>query len=136
MERILLAIDGSDAAARAIPYASALAPNADGRVHVVTVVERGRHDAPTNDLESDREACAILDHALAQLKAAGADATGEVRHAFIGSVATEIIRAAHEDHADVIVMGTRGLTEFSALVVGSVTHNVLHAADLPVLLVR
>jgi nucleotide-binding universal stress UspA family protein len=33
-------------------------------------------------------------------------------------------------------MGTRGLTEFSALVVGSVAHKVLHVADLPVLLVR
>jgi nucleotide-binding universal stress UspA family protein len=136
IERVLLAIDGSEPSARAIPYAAALVPTPAGHVRVVTVVERGRQDTPTYDVESDGEACAILDHALVQLKAAGADASGEVRHAFIGGVANEIIRAAHEDEADVIVMGTRGLTEFSALVVGSVTHNVLHAADLPVLLVR
>ena len=136
IERVLLAIDGSDPSVRAIPCAESLVPKASGHVRVVTVVERGRRDGVTHDVESDTEARALVDHAVAQLNAGGAEADGEVRHAFVGGVAGEILRAAHEDAADAIVMGTRGLTEFSALVVGSVTHTVLHAADLPVLLVR
>lgn len=136
IERVLLAIDGSDPSVRAIPYAGSLVPDGAGHVHVVTVVERGRHEGETYDVESDAQARALIDHAMEQLSAVGAKVDGEVRHAFIGGVAGEILRAAHEDEADVIVMGTRGLSEFSALVVGSVTHKVLHVADLPVLLVR
>ena len=136
IKRALLSIDGSDPSLRAIPYAAGLVSGASGHVHVVTIVERGRHDGATYDVEDDAEARAMVDRAIGQLRTDGADADGEVRHAWIGGVAAEILRAAHETDADVIVMGTRGLTEFSALVVGSVTHKVLHVADLPVLLVR
>jgi nucleotide-binding universal stress UspA family protein len=33
-------------------------------------------------------------------------------------------------------MGTRGLSDFSGLLVGSVAHKVIHHADCPVLVVR
>ncbi len=136
IERILLSIDGSEPSRRAIPYAGALAATPPAHVRVATVVERGRQEGTAADVERDSEAQVLVDGAVEQLRASGVDAAADVRHAFIGGVADEILRAAHEDRADVIVMGSRGLTEFSALVVGSVTHKVLDEADLPVLLVR
>jgi nucleotide-binding universal stress UspA family protein len=48
----------------------------------------------------------------------------------------EILRVATEVDADLIVMGTRGLTDWSGLLLGSVAHKVLHMAECPVLLVR
>jgi nucleotide-binding universal stress UspA family protein len=39
-------------------------------------------------------------------------------------------------NADLIVMGTRGMTEWKSLVLGGVANKVLHHATCPVLLVR
>jgi nucleotide-binding universal stress UspA family protein len=84
----------------------------------------------------EREAQSLVCEAVAGPVAGGAEARGEIRHCRIGGVAAQIFRTAHELDAEVIVMGTRGLTEFPALAIGSLTHTVLHVADLPVLLVR
>jgi nucleotide-binding universal stress UspA family protein len=36
----------------------------------------------------------------------------------------------------VIVLGSRGLTELAGLIIGSVTHRILHLSTLPVVVVR
>jgi nucleotide-binding universal stress UspA family protein len=46
-----------------------------------------------------------------------------------------IIQAADEVNADVLVMGTRGLTGVKSALLGSVSHHVLQHADRPVLVV-
>jgi nucleotide-binding universal stress UspA family protein len=48
----------------------------------------------------------------------------------------EIVRAATEEHADMIVMGTHGRTGLDRLLLGSVTERVVRAAPCPVLTVR
>jgi nucleotide-binding universal stress UspA family protein len=54
-----------------------------------------------------------------------------------GHTAETIVRVANEEQIDLIVMGSRGLTAASALLLGSVSHKVLHAIhDKPVLIVR
>jgi nucleotide-binding universal stress UspA family protein len=52
-----------------------------------------------------------------------------------GSVPHEIIRAATELPADLIVMGTHGLSGFERFMLGSVTEKVLRKAPCPVLTV-
>ena len=46
-----------------------------------------------------------------------------------------IVEAATAADTDVIVMGTRGLSDFGGLFLGSVTHRVLHLAEKPVIVV-
>lgn len=53
-----------------------------------------------------------------------------------GDPAAGILRAADKAKADVIVMGTRGLSEIGTLLVGSVSHKVLHHAKCACLIAR
>jgi nucleotide-binding universal stress UspA family protein len=53
-----------------------------------------------------------------------------------GPAATEILRVADEEQADVIVMGSRGHSELEHILVGSVTEKVCRFAKQPVLVVR
>jgi nucleotide-binding universal stress UspA family protein len=49
-----------------------------------------------------------------------------------GDVAGAIVKLAHEEHVDLIVMPTHGYGPFRRFIVGSVTAKVLHDADCPV----
>lgn len=53
-----------------------------------------------------------------------------------GQPAGEILQAAKEHGADLIVMGSRGLGTIGGLILGSVSERVLHGAQIPVLIVR
>jgi len=52
-----------------------------------------------------------------------------------GDPAEAIIDAADVEKCDLIVMGTRGLTNFQGMALGSVSHKVIHAMDRMILLV-
>ncbi len=54
----------------------------------------------------------------------------------VGIPAEEIIRAAAEESADLIVMGTHGWTGLRHILLGSVAERVLRGAGCPVLIVR
>ena len=53
-----------------------------------------------------------------------------------GPTADVICEVAELEKCDCIVMGTRGKSGLESLVLGSVTHKVLHLAPCPVLVVR
>jgi nucleotide-binding universal stress UspA family protein len=53
-----------------------------------------------------------------------------------GDPATEIVRLANEDKADLIVMGSHGRSGLSRLLMGSVAEKVLRMAPCPVLTVK
>jgi nucleotide-binding universal stress UspA family protein len=57
-------------------------------------------------------------------------------HTRMGIPAREIVRLADEQSIDLIVMGTRGRTGLSHVLLGSVAENVLKTAKCPVLVVR
>lgn len=82
---------------------------------------------------SRREAIeADLSSLVAPVNRAGLHAVVEVRD---GSPGTEIVRAAQELDADLVVMGTHGRTGFQRWALGSVAETVLRRAPCPVLTV-
>jgi nucleotide-binding universal stress UspA family protein len=54
----------------------------------------------------------------------------------VGVAWSEIIRAAADEHADLIVMGTQGRSGLERFLMGSVAERVLRVAPCPVLTVR
>jgi nucleotide-binding universal stress UspA family protein len=76
---------------------------------------------------------AIIEGAKTELESAGIHP--RVR-AETGQPVFEIVRAAEEENADLIVLGSRGMGGFQRLLMGSVSDGVLHHAHCPVLIVR
>jgi nucleotide-binding universal stress UspA family protein len=76
---------------------------------------------------------AVAQAAVERLRAAGADASAAVP---IGDAAAEIVDEATRWGADLIVLGSRGLTGVSRILLGSVARNVLQASTTSILVVR
>jgi len=74
-----------------------------------------------------------LSPSLAALRAKGIEAAPEIRR---GNPAEEILDAAARHHADLIVMGARGLTGLHGLMVGSVTQRAVRYGTTSVLVAR
>lgn len=84
-------------------------------------------------LEHERaESARIANAAVARLRDAGALAHAVMRE---GDAAGEIVDAVADDHADLVVVGSRGHTGLRRLVLGSVARNVLVHAGCSVLVV-
>src|SRR5687768_9403681 len=147
--RLLLAYDGSDAAAAAIRAAGRLIPGARARVLFV----RGEPDAlehaalariavPDDVLvgaaqayerEARERAAELAEHGRHVAEQAGMTATAEVRAA--ATPWRAICRAADDEAVDLIVCGARGQGAFSRALLGSTSSSLLHHADRTVLVV-
>ncbi len=136
-ERLLVAVDHSAITERVIAAAKDLASLSKGEVWVLHL--REREVMPQLGLvpsESDTEAHAAVEAVVAALTAAGVKASGEVRNVVFGHTAREIVEDAKERDVGVIIMGSRGRSDLTGLVLGSTAHKVIHLADRPVLVVR
>ena len=73
----------------------------------------------------------------AAVQAAARDGCTDVQaKAVLGDPAGEILERAAQIGADMIVMGSRGLSDLKGLLVGSVSHKVNHLADCTCITVR
>lgn len=134
-ERILVATDASEPSKRALELAAGLAKGHDSEIVVLHAVPRIVSRFGTSDLEEPDSATEFVDEAVRGLKDQGLNARGEVVRVLEGHMARGIVESAATADADVIVMGTRGLSDFGGLFLGSVTHRVLHLAEKPVIVV-
>jgi nucleotide-binding universal stress UspA family protein len=82
-----------------------------------TEADRAAHEALGKRLLDDAERAAVVKG----LK-------GTVTTLVYGDPATEILALAEAAKADMIVMGSRGLSNLKGLLVGSVSHKVMHLA--------
>jgi nucleotide-binding universal stress UspA family protein len=91
-------------------------------------------EAHTQDLaEAGAEHTRIADEATARLRAVGRQAEATLRK---GDAAAEIIAAVADLGADLVVIGSRGRTGLTSVVLGSVARNVLHGSTASVLVVH
>jgi nucleotide-binding universal stress UspA family protein len=135
--KILLAVDHSAAAERAISAARELATLSDGEVWVLHLREKEiMYRGGFVMLESEAEAQAIVEHAGQELHDSGVKAHYEVQNTLHGQAGPAIVDAAIAHDAGVIVVGSRGRSDLAGLVLGSTAHKVIHLSDRPVLVVR
>jgi nucleotide-binding universal stress UspA family protein len=133
--KVLLAIDGSEQSARAIETAVEFAKKMGSEVlvfhlHELISVSGGAHDFDVTEADAQ-----LAVDAAKTLQDKGVKATSTRAQAFYGYTAQHIVEAANEFGADVIVMGSRGRSGLSGLLLGSVTQKVLHMTEKPVLVV-
>jgi nucleotide-binding universal stress UspA family protein len=135
-ERILVAVDGSPRSEKTIAVAVDLARRYDSAVTVVHVREYERYEGSDVDLGPPIPAEDLVNYVLAAFRKAGVDARGEIRRVSSGSTPEQIVEVASQSHADLIIMGSRGMTEWKSLLLGGVATKVVHHAECPILLVR
>ena len=136
-ERILLATDGSEAAQAAVDATIAIAksPTAKVRVaHVWNLELHHRHGFWDVEMRSDAEK--LVDVTVERLLKAGVIAEREIDRADSKHVAAAIALSARQFAADLVVLGSRGLSDWQSMTRHSVSHELLCAVDCPVLIVR
>ena len=126
LRRVLFATDRSAASRAALLAVAGLGVGGGTEVVVLHVDDRGKPE------EAERLAGEIA----CGLIALAVNARPEVRRARRGGVAAEIAAAADEYGSDMVVLGSRGRSDFGGLLLGSVSHQVLERVSCPVLMVR
>lgn len=135
-KKILWATDGSEPADRALQYAKVLAKQFDAElvmVHSVEYVITSPEGEPAYAEEEEHKVKVQNQASAAQeegLKVSVVMAGGRQEGA--GQV---IADTAREAGADLIVVGTRGLSAVAGLLLGSVTQRLLQVAPCPVVAV-
>lgn len=141
MLKVLLAVDGSESSMHAVEHVIRRASVAKGNfdIHLVNVqhplhgsvstfvnaaqIKEYHHDEGVNATAPARE----------KLDAAGVPYQF---HLFVGEPAEVVTRFAKEQGCEEIIIGSRGLSGISSLLVGSVATKIIHLAEVPVLLVK
>jgi len=139
--KILLPLDGSDAALEAVRHAIRLVQDGLRATFVLANVQEPTHlyeviVAPDAEVLARASAAAGL-HAIeagkVMVEAAGLEYEREVAS---GDPAHTLVDIADRFGCDAIIMGSRGQGPLRSALLGSVSHEVLHAAHLPVTIVR
>ncbi|MCL7942037.1 universal stress protein [Halomonas sp. ATCH28] len=147
-QTILVPVDGSSHAEKALQVAAQLARGTSAVLHLMTVAEfppdniglfTGGVAEPYAEEEREKlakgmkeEAHKAIDKARATVDLADIEVKEVVRQ---GRPAELITGEAEALGADAIVMGSRGVSDMRGMVFGSVSHKVSHTADCTVITV-
>jgi nucleotide-binding universal stress UspA family protein len=162
--KILVPLDSSTLSAGILPWVSSFAKRLGAELELITVIgdddepvgsliDRGQlvefqvnGSKPQSELRHEFDATLVavgdrlpdraasrLERIAAGVRRSGVGAGTSVLH---GDPPAEIIRAAHETGCDMIAMSTHGRVGIGRGLLGSTTDRVVHAADLPMLIVR
>lgn len=141
LQRIVVAIDGSRFADRALDYGLDFVKRYGGQLTILTVAPLTAYVVstepwvPTEVLEGEvRHYQKILSAAVDRVQAEGVSAVTGV--CLEGHVTEEIVAFLEKNPADLLLMGSRGLSTTRRLLLGSTSDEVLHHVNCPVLIVR
>jgi nucleotide-binding universal stress UspA family protein len=136
---ILLAVDGSTYSEKAVELAKRLATATNDEVvvtHVTELLPARFQTFPGVDSQLDQEAVEFTKTYVAELEEAGVKARTELRSSQYGGIARILTGLADDLDAGLVVMGSHGRGDLTALLLGSVAHKVLHLSQRPVLIAR
>ena len=150
---IVVPLDGSSLAEKAVPIAAGLARLSGATVHLVRVVSRSPEleashisGIGTNPQEVEyardiakrlvetqiKTGRSYLDGMAEQLRKDGVTVETAVKE---GAADEQVLEYARVQGADLIVMGTRGHGGLKRLFLGSVTDSIVRSSEVPVLVV-
>lgn len=158
IDNILLAIDGSDHCRYAMKYLQECPLPADANIHVINVLppeitpdlfgqswqigmdysppiltEQMQEQLVLQAEKEEKIAKTLLQEAVTSLVALNQPVKRVLRR---GDAATEIIDYARKEKIDLIILGSRGLSEFKSWLLGSVSRKLVHYANCSVLIVK
>lgn len=139
-QRILVGVDGSDQADRAFDKACELAKSISAKVFVVEVVDGDRiaHSPYGGEIAYFEQETARANTAIESYIKRGREASVDIEGEVVTGSASHLL--AHElptkYSADLIVLGTTGLSAIERLLLGSRSNFVLRNASTDVLIVR
>jgi nucleotide-binding universal stress UspA family protein len=136
--KILVPVDFSEGADKALSVAAELAQALGATIHVVHVIPPVPYLGPplapgpafAAQLRADTKKA--FDDYMAGVKHRGIEATSILSD---GIAYAEVNRVAFEIGADLIVMGTHGRTGLEHALLGSVTERVIRTSKIPVVVV-
>jgi len=143
--KIVVAFDGSKDAIKAVQLACSLATKYGSDVSIVHVYSSpmigfgaasGMPIPDYRDLEDAAKDSGqkVLSRGLQLADDGGVKARGELLQA--SSVVEALVEYATNEKADLIVVGTRGMTGFKKLILGSVSSGLVSHSPCPVLVAR
>jgi len=134
-ETVVVGADGSETAAEAVRQAIELAKLTGGQLHIVSAYSphalKSGEGEYAKSIGSDSVARSLLDDLGSRAALAGVQVD---THAIAGSPADAICQVASDVHADLIVVGNKGMKGVRR-VLGSVPNSVAHQAPCSVLIV-
>ena len=128
ISRILVPIDGSENAGKALEYAAAMAREANAEITLLYVLERGLFKSKSE--EAKKTGALILSKAANEVQ--GIELHQELES---GKPAEIITQMADKGDYDLIVMGSKGQSVSMRFLLGSVSSHVIHYANRSVLIV-
>jgi nucleotide-binding universal stress UspA family protein len=141
---MVVGTDGSDTASEAVRQATELAERIGAKVHLVSAYEpvsegrlREERQQVPGDLQWMVNPREDVNNTLAAAAQGVQEAGVEVEtHAREGDPADAILDVAEEQHADLIVVGNKGMTGAKRFLLGSVPNKVSHHAPCSVMIIR
>lgn len=145
MYEILVPVDGSEPAARAVKEAVSIAEGKkDVEITLIYVSPSPVYfpfysmvgpslDADVKEVE-EKEGNHMLDDII-EKESRNTKVLFKKKHLY-GIAAQEIVDYANDTKQDLIVMGNRGMGAFGQVILGSVSNKVLHLAKCPVMIVK
>ena len=137
-KRILIAIDGSKFSAKVMEVGIDYARLQDAEIVFVychrkfpTLIGQPYRDKMISAIRDEAEE--ITKPFLDMLTEAGIHHIERIMEGPAGAMIPEV---AKTEKCDLIILGSRGLSNLQGLIIGSVTHRVLHTAHCPVLVIK
>ncbi len=148
IDNILVSLDGSALAEKALPHAQQLAQQFGATLHLVSVAEGEPEPIERligftwigQERREEEETVALtkyLQEVEAEIRAEVSAETLTIKSSVVtGNIAEALLDFAEESGVDIIVMATHGRSGVARWALGSIAERVVRLATIPVMLVR